>query len=132
MRPIAVNQKANRPNGHLKTAYRYPAKQVFALLLALLAASIVIAGPTSANLWAQESEVVDRIVAVVNNEIITLYELNRAFAPYVNQIKSLNYPPEKERQTLFQVRKDVLGQLLARADMQYARGSGRLLTSQTI
>jgi peptidyl-prolyl cis-trans isomerase SurA len=112
MKPIAVNQKANRPNGNLKTAYIYPAKQVFALLLALLAATIVIAGPTPANLWAQESEVVDRIVAVVNNEIITLYDLNRAFAPYVNKIKNLKYPPEKERQTLFQVRKDVLGQLI--------------------
>jgi len=102
MKPIPVNQKATRSL----------VKKLPALLLALLVATIVIAGPISASLWAQESEVVDRIVAVVNNEIITLYELNRAFAPYVQKIKSLEYPPEKERQTLFQVREDVLGQLI--------------------
>jgi peptidyl-prolyl cis-trans isomerase SurA len=55
---------------------------------------------------------VDRVVAVVNNEIITLYELNRAFAPYIIKIKRLGYPQEKERQTLFQVRKDLLNQLI--------------------
>ena len=114
MRPTPVNQKANRSYlSHIsETAYRCLAKTVPALLFALLVTAIVTAGPISANLWAQESEVVDRIVAVVNNEIITLYELNRAFAPYVNKIKRLEYPPEKESQTLFQVRKDVLGQLI--------------------
>jgi len=55
---------------------------------------------------------VDRIVAVVNNEIITLYDLNRTFAPYATNIKALKYPPEKERQTLFQVRQDILEQLI--------------------
>ena len=114
MRPTPVNQKATRRylNHIFETAYRCLAKTVPALLFALLVTAIVTAGPISANLWAQESEVVDRIVAVVNNEIITLYDLNRAFAPYVNNIKSLKYPPEKERQTLFQIRKDVLNQLI--------------------
>ncbi len=112
MKQIAVNQIANRPDGKSKTASVFSVKQVPALLFALLAAALVIEGPTSADLWAQESELVDRVVAVVNNEIITLYELNRAFAPYVTKIKSLGYPQEKERQTLFQVRKDLLNQLI--------------------
>jgi peptidyl-prolyl cis-trans isomerase SurA len=112
MKPIPVNQKANRPKKIFMIAYRCLAKKKPALLFALLVATIVSAGPITANLWAQESELVDRIVAVVNNEIITLYELNRAFAPYVDKIKRLEYPPEKERQTLFQVRKDILGQLI--------------------
>ena len=93
-------------------ASRCLAKKKPALLFALLVATIITVGPITANLWAQESELVDRVVAVVNNEIITLYELNRAFSPYVVKIKKLGYPPEKERQTLFQVRKDVLGQLI--------------------
>jgi peptidyl-prolyl cis-trans isomerase SurA len=112
MKPIPVNQKANRLQNIFKIASRCLAKKEPAWLFALLVATIVTAGPRCANLWAQESEVVDRIVAVVNNEIITLYELNRAFAPYVNKIKRLEYPPEKERQTLFQVRKDILSQLI--------------------
>jgi len=61
---------------------------------------------------AQQPEVVDRIVAVVNSDIITLYDLNRAFKPYEANIKALRYPEDKERQTLFQVRSDVLNQLI--------------------
>jgi len=61
---------------------------------------------------AQQAEVIDRIVAVVNSDIITLYDLNRAFKPYEANIISLRYPPDKERQTLFQVRSDILNQLI--------------------
>ena len=60
---------------------------------------------------AQELALVDRIVAVVNNDVITLYDLNRALRPFEENIKALNYPPEKERQTIFQVRKDILDHL---------------------
>ena len=61
---------------------------------------------------AQESEVVDRIVAVVNDDIVTLYDLNRALKPYEENIKALRYDPTKERQTIFQVRKDLLDKLI--------------------
>lgn len=61
---------------------------------------------------AEEPVVADRIVAVVNSDIITLYDLNRAFSPYEDNIRALGYPPEKERETLFQVRKDILNQLI--------------------
>jgi len=84
------------------------------LTFALLVTTFVIAVAVPVDLRAQESEVVDRIVAVVNNKIITLYDLNRAFAPYANNIKALKYPPAKERQTLFQVRQDLLNQLIDR------------------
>ena len=83
-----------------------------ALIFALLVACIVIDLTSSGTLGAQETEVVDRIVAVVNNEIVTLYDLNRAFGPYAGNIQALKYPPEKERQMLFQVRQDVLDQLI--------------------
>jgi peptidyl-prolyl cis-trans isomerase SurA len=64
---------------------------------------------------AQEAKLVDRIVAVVNSDIITLYDLNRAFKPYETNIKALGYPPDKERETLYQVRSDLLSQLIQRA-----------------
>ena len=69
-----------------------------------------IALPSSA--FTQEMELIDRIVAVVNSDIITLYDLNRAFKPYEENIKALRYSPDKERETLFQVRKDLLDQLI--------------------
>ncbi len=114
MKPMLVIRKANscRP------------KTSPALIFALLVACIVIGLTSSGTLGAQETEVVDRIVAVVNNEIITLYDLNRAFAPYAGNIRALKYPPEKERQTLFQVRQDILDQLIDSllADQQGKRG----------
>ncbi|MFO7666904.1 MAG: SurA N-terminal domain-containing protein [Desulfobacterales bacterium] len=57
-------------------------------------------------------EVVDRVVAVVNEEIISLSELSNAINPYAERIKSLGYPPEKEREMLFKVREDMLDQLI--------------------
>jgi peptidyl-prolyl cis-trans isomerase SurA len=67
---------------------------------------------SAAVVSAQEPVVVDRIVAVVNNDIITLYDLNRALKPYEENIKALRYDEEKERATLFQVRRDLLSQLI--------------------
>ncbi len=78
----------------------------------LLYVCIVTTIVSRGSVYAQEPEVIDRIVAVVNSDIITLYDLNRAFKPYEENIKALNYAPEKERETLFQVRQDLLNQLI--------------------
>ena len=81
-------------------------------ILGFLCLSIVTPIVSRGSVYAQEAEIIDRIVAVVNSDIITLYELNRAFKPYEENIKALQYAPEKEQQTLFQVRKDLLDQLI--------------------
>jgi peptidyl-prolyl cis-trans isomerase SurA len=73
---------------------------------------MVVTAVTVGFVGAQQSEVIDRIVAVVNSDIITLYDLNRTFKPYEANIKALKYPEDKERQTLYQVRSDVLNQLI--------------------
>jgi peptidyl-prolyl cis-trans isomerase SurA len=61
---------------------------------------------------AHGAEIVDRIVAVVNDDIITLFELNRSLKPYEDKIYALGYPEEKERKMLFKVREGVLNQLI--------------------
>lgn len=61
---------------------------------------------------SKSAEVVDRIVAVVNDDIITLIELNSSLKPYSEKIRSLGYPLEKEQQLLFKVRKDMLDRLI--------------------
>lgn len=58
------------------------------------------------------SEIVDRIVAVVNEDIISLSELNNAVQVYAEKIKSFGYPLEKEREMLYKVREDMLNQLI--------------------
>ena len=58
------------------------------LLSALVCGWIVVTAASAAFVGAQQTEVVDRIVAVVNSDIITLYDLNRAFSPYEANIKA--------------------------------------------
>ncbi|OEU80757.1 MAG: hypothetical protein BA873_09530 [Desulfobulbaceae bacterium C00003063] len=58
------------------------------------------------------AEVVDRIVATVNDEIVLLYDLNQTIKPYVERIKASNYSYEEERQMLFKMREDALNMLI--------------------
>ena len=99
--------------------YRKVRRKLAAIVWGWMLITIALAG----SVRAQAPEVVDRIVAVVNGDIVTLYDLSRAFKPYEDNIKALKYPAEKERQTLFQVRSDVLNQLIDSqlADQQVKR-----------
>jgi len=58
------------------------------------------------------AEVIDRVVAVVNEDIVSLSEVTRAVQPYADKIKSLGYSLEKEREILFKVREDMLDQII--------------------
>ena len=61
---------------------------------------------------AESAEIVDRIVAVVNDDIITLFELNLSFKPYADKIRERGYPLEEESKVLFKTREDILNQLI--------------------
>ncbi|MDL1967476.1 MAG: SurA N-terminal domain-containing protein [Deltaproteobacteria bacterium] len=61
---------------------------------------------------AQSSEIVDRIVAVVNDDIILLSELDESFKPYADRIMAFGYSLEEERQMLFNIREEILNQLI--------------------
>ncbi len=79
-------------------------------ILALVLFLIFLSGYAYSE--ANSAEVVDRVIAVVNEEIISLSELSSAVNPYAERIKSLGYPSEKEREMLFKVREDMLDQLI--------------------
>jgi peptidyl-prolyl cis-trans isomerase SurA len=57
-------------------------------------------------------ELADRIVAIVNEDAITLSELNEALEPYARQIRASVYEPEEERKMLFSIRQDVLNRMI--------------------
>ena len=61
---------------------------------------------------AESAEVVDRIVAVVNDDIITLFELDRSFKPYEERVRNQGYSIDKEHKMLFKVREEILNQLI--------------------
>ncbi len=61
---------------------------------------------------AQELEVVDRIVAVVNDEIITYSMVSEAFAPYEKKLREKGYPLDKEIEIRFKIRSNLIQQLI--------------------
>jgi peptidyl-prolyl cis-trans isomerase SurA len=77
---------------------------VFFLWMALIQVS---------NLQAVHSaEVVDRIIAIVNDDIIRLAELNKAFGPIEKQIQSKGYPADKEREIIYDKKMETLNNLI--------------------
>jgi peptidyl-prolyl cis-trans isomerase SurA len=55
---------------------------------------------------------VDRIVAVVNDEIIRLAELNEQFSPIEQKIRSEGHLPGKEEELIYQKRMEVLNDMI--------------------
>ena len=82
--------------------------------------------------FAEEPLIVDRIVAVVNDEIITLFDLNQTLKPYETNIEALGYTPEKKRETLFKLRSDLLNKLIDEklADQQIKKNNIKVSTKQ--
>lgn len=58
------------------------------------------------------AEVVDRIVAVVNDDIITLFDMSHLLKQYVEEIEKSHYSVETERKMLYKVREDILNRLI--------------------
>lgn len=84
------------------------------------------------EIQADSAAVVDRIVAVVNDEIITLYDLNNELRPYEENIKALGYSPDKARETLFKVRSDLLNKLIDQklTDQQIKKNNIRVSSNE--
>ncbi len=62
--------------------------------------------------WVAASKVIDRIVAVVNDDIIVLQELNELLKPYEAQMRVSGYLPENRREMVFEMRQTILNQLI--------------------
>jgi len=66
----------------------------------------------SFNAHAEEPLIIDRIVAVVNDEIITLFDLNQTLRPYEKNLRAQDYSPEAERENLFKLRSELLDNMI--------------------
>ncbi len=80
--------------------------------LKLLKIAVVLFILTVTPAPAVGREIVDRIVAVVNEDIISLYELSKAAEPFEKRIKAAGYAVEQEQQMLFKARKEILNKLI--------------------
>jgi peptidyl-prolyl cis-trans isomerase SurA len=80
--------------------------------------SIILFGALVGGLFAPlpaaaaETAIVDRIVAVVNDDIITQHDLETAIRPYLENTKEQGFSPEMQRQAIARLRKDALDTLI--------------------
>ncbi len=79
-------------------------------LLAAILAFVGLVSPVRA--LAAEAAVVDRIVAVVNEDVITLYDIETLLRPVVQNVKAQRMSPERELQALTQLRAEMLNNLI--------------------
>jgi len=82
-------------------------KYFFGVILVLCLAAIALPVRVAAS-----AEGVDRIVAVVNNDIIRLVELNKAVSRFEDQIRSKGYPIDNENEEIYKIRMEVLDNLI--------------------
>ena len=61
---------------------------------------------------AENRQVVDRVVAVVNEDVILLSDLEQAVKPYLYKIQEYDYSRQEKEQLYFKLREDVLQQLI--------------------
>lgn len=91
---------------------RIPCRWIKSAMTGLLlgVGAIVLVAGTDAR--SEEGELVDRIVAQVNDDIITLYELNRKASPYIRRVKAMGRPLDEERRMIYELREKVLNQMV--------------------
>jgi len=94
----------------MRVVHNYSVMRLVFICLTMAIFSVAAGYSTTAE--AQDVEVVDRIVAVVNDDVILLSELNPAIKPYMNRIGTSGYPLAKQREMRVQVREKVLNQLI--------------------
>ena len=90
--------------GERKDNMRLNRRAIFSIVFVLLGGMLV--PRTGAG------DIVDRIVAVVNDDVIVLSDLNRAFQPLAGRIRALGHPMDRERRMLFKAREDLLNQMI--------------------
>jgi peptidyl-prolyl cis-trans isomerase SurA len=82
---------------------------------------------------AESRVVVDRVVAVVNDEIILMSELNEALNPFLGRLQEYQYSQEEKDKILYKLREDILTQMInERITDQQAKKAGIEITNQEI
>jgi len=83
-----------------------PAFCLYLILLPPISGMILFCRPCPA------AQIVDRIVAIVNSDIIRLSDLNRAMAPYLSDLKSQAVSEADEKAKQYKLREKVLNDLI--------------------
>ncbi len=77
---------------------------------------------------------IDRVLAIVNEEIITLSDLNLLYMPYLDDIKERGYSLEQQRELLFKARGKFLDEIIRQklTDQAIKRSKVRVAEKQIV
>jgi peptidyl-prolyl cis-trans isomerase SurA len=82
---------------------------------------------------AESRVVVDRVVAVVNDEIILMSELNEALNPFLGRLQDYQYSQEEKDKIVYKLREEILTQMInERITDQQAKKAGIEITNQEV
>jgi len=81
-----------------------------ALRWVVLALGLVLLAPMESR--GADATLVDRIVAVVNDDVITLYDIESMMGPIIQNLKSQGLSPEREQQAHAKLRADLLDNMI--------------------
>jgi peptidyl-prolyl cis-trans isomerase SurA len=82
------------------------------IVTAVLCGLCLVFWVNGGDVRSAEGVLVDRIVAQVNDDIITLYELNRKATPYIKRVQAMARPLDEERRMIYELREKVLNQMI--------------------
>ncbi len=95
----------------------------------LIAAALAVMG----NFYPLAAEIIDRIVAIVNNDIITLSDLNKSTQSYRQNIQASQNTDTRKKELIAQLESDMLRQLVENSlTVQEAEKYGIEVTGQDI
>jgi len=80
-------------------------KRINWIVFSLMIISFSFCQPISAD-------VIDRIVAIVDDDIVTLVQLSKETSPYIKNIESSGYPDEKKKEMVQAINKKILTALI--------------------
>ncbi len=75
------------------------------------------------------AEVIDRIVAIVNNDIVTWFQLSKETAPYIKNMESSGYSDEQKKEAIKQINNKILMAMVDRSLTQQEAQKYRLKVS---
>ena len=102
-----------RKPGGAVVRQRKPWNEVMKFWSLIILLGVAAAGwHVPAQALAAEAAVVERIVAVVNEDIITLYDIETLMRPALNNLKAQGLSPERERQVTANLRSEMLDNLI--------------------
>ena len=107
-------------------------KKIISFVLLLMGVTFYLSGFVYSENFVK-AEIVDKIVAIVNDDIVTLVDVQKGAAPYIKNITASGYSQEKQDEMIKNVNEDILNSMIERTlTRQEAERYGIVISEEEI